>query len=206
MGKPSESEIEDKVNESLQKLVNDLVLNSTSSPMNDPDYNPDEDDDDADYINKLKEIYRNENGVDISNDDLVSTLCTTQNILNVDDEVIDERDWRLQLNDALNYVRERGKLDGRALATKISETLYELVDVFRRIKSELAEEAQSEIADDAEQDINDNGSAYYLAQKLASKFENANPSDLVDYAFRIVREDLINRSKSLFVISRVEIQ
>merc|ERR1711997_785631 len=61
---------------------------------------------------------------------------------------------------------------------------------------------QSEIADDAEQDINDNGSAYYLAQKLASKFENANPSDLVDYAFRIVREDLINRSKSLFVISR----
>merc|ERR1712154_551470 len=80
--------------------------------------------------------------------------------------------------------------------------LDELVDVFRRIKSELAEEAQSEIADDAEQDINDNGSAYYLAQKLASKFENANPSDLVDYAFRIVREDLINRSKSLFVISR----
>merc|ERR1711997_732107 len=61
---------------------------------------------------------------------------------------------------------------------------------------------QSEIADDAEQDINDNGSAYYLAQKLASKFENANPSDLVDYAFRIVREDIVNRSKSLFVISR----
>jgi len=211
--KPSESEIEDKVNESLQKLVNDLVLSSTSSPMNDPDYNPDEiSNDDGDYINKLKEIYRNENGVDISNDDLVSTLCSTQNILNVDDDVIDERDWRLQLNDALNYVRERGKLDGRALATKISETFYELngveptldelVDVFRKIKLELAEEAQSEIDDDAEQDINDNGSAYYLAQKLASKFENANPSDLVDYAFRIVREDIVNRSKSLFVISR----
>merc|ERR1719412_2499384 len=102
--KPSESEIEDKVNASLQKLVNDLVLSSTSSPMND-----------RDYINKLKEIYRNENGIDISNDDLVSTLCTTQNILNIDNDVVDERDWRLQLNDALNYVRERGKLDGRAL-------------------------------------------------------------------------------------------
>merc|ERR1712154_358242 len=40
------------------------------------------------------------------------------------------------------------------------------------------------------------------AQKLSSKFDNANPSDLVDYAFRIVREDIVNRSKSLFVISR----
>merc|ERR1712113_671162 len=109
-------------------------------------------------------------------------------------------------------VRERGKMDGRALAEKISETFYELngveptleelVNVFRKIKVELAEEAQSEIDDDEEQDINDNGSAYYLAQKLSSKFDNANPSDLVDYAFRIVREDIVNRSKSLFVISR----
>eukprot|EP00487_Bulimina_marginata_P009878 TRINITY_DN445_c0_g1_i3.p1 TRINITY_DN445_c0_g1~~TRINITY_DN445_c0_g1_i3.p1 ORF type:complete len:205 (+),score=20.96 TRINITY_DN445_c0_g1_i3:119-733(+) len=35
---PTESEIEDSVNVSVQKLVNDLV--SDSSPMNDPDYDP----------------------------------------------------------------------------------------------------------------------------------------------------------------------
>jgi len=100
-------------------------------------------------------------------------------------------------------------LDGRILAEKISETFYELngaepslddlVDVFRRIKSELAEEAEQDLVEQGFiKDTKDNGSALHLAQKLGGDFNNASPTDIIDYAFRIVKEDFISRSKSLF--------
>jgi hypothetical protein len=230
--KPKEAEIEEEVEAALQRVVDELV--SKSTPMNDPDYNPADDEksaeEDINLLRGIQSIYKQENGVDLSKQDLVATLNKTQSILRTeapstsaaagnDAEFVDERDWRLQLNDALNYVRERGRVDGRILADKISETFYELngieptmdqlVDVFRRIKNELALEAQEDYEEQLalEQrergaDANDDGSAYYLAKKLGRDFSNADPSDLVDYAFRIVKEDLIYRAKSSFVISK----
>merc|ERR1712244_94874 len=35
-------------------------------------------------------------------------------------------DWRLELNDALNVVRERGRFDGQRLAERIAATFYEV--------------------------------------------------------------------------------
>jgi len=232
--KPKDAEIEEEVDTALQRVVDDLVNKST--PMNDPDYDPADDEktaeEDASLLRGIKKIYKDENGVDLSNKDLVTTLNKTQSILrteagssaacnnNNEAEFVDDRDWRLQLNDALNYVRERGRADGRILADKISETFYELngaeptmdqlVDVFRRIKSELALEAQEDLEEqlalerreERKRDQHDDGSAFYLAKKLGRDLSSADPSDLVDYAFRIVKEDLLYRAKSSFVISK----
>lgn len=215
--KPSSADIEKEVNEAVQKLVDELV--SSSSPMNDPDYNPSEEDeskgdDKASIIASLKRVYKQENlGKEVDNKELLTSLENTATLLATENypDFEDERDWRLQLNDALNYVRERGRLDGRILAEKISETFYELngaepsldelVDVFRRIKSELADEAEKDlIADGYIKDTKgkDNGSAYYLAKKFGDDLSRAQPADIVDYAFRIVKEDWISRAKSVF--------
>ena len=217
--KPTDGDIEKEVNEAVQKLVDELV--SDSSPMNDPDYNPSEEDEEkgdnkAKIISSLKNIYKQENmGKEVNNHDLLLSLENTATLLATEkhpDFDDNDRDWRIQLNDALNYVRERGRIDGRILAEKISETFYELngaeptlnelIDVFRRIKSELAAEAEEDLIEQGliskKTSKKDNGSAYYLAQKLGSDLSKADPSDIVEYAFRIVKEDLISRSKSLF--------
>jgi len=203
---PTDSEIEVSVHEAVTKLVNDLT--SESSPMNDPDYNPD--DDDSSIIGKLKQVYYDENGVEIKNEELLKTLrkgaaSSTDNDF---DDLSDQRDWRLQLKDALNYVRQRGRADGRALAQRISSTFYELngvepslnelVDVFRRIKTDLADEAM--------EDMEHSGQpleTQQLAQKLAAKMtENPDPTEVVDMAQKIVATNLMTRAKAMFKASK----
>eukprot|EP01083_Nonionella_stella_P173401 597999_1 len=174
---PTQSEIEEAVEQSLQQLVDELA--SSCSKMNDPDYDPQEDAVDIDADLQLAQQEEEEEAV--------------------------SEDWRLQLKDALHYVRQRGRVDGRILAEKISQTFYELngkeatldelVDVFRRIKSALADEAQQDLE-------YDNGSALYLAQKLGADLKNADPSDIVEIAFRIVGQDLVHRAKSSFLICK----
>eukprot|EP00484_Ammonia_sp_Unknown_P018929 CAMPEP_0197027222 /NCGR_PEP_ID=MMETSP1384-20130603/7176_1 /TAXON_ID=29189 /ORGANISM="Ammonia sp." /LENGTH=766 /DNA_ID=CAMNT_0042456035 /DNA_START=115 /DNA_END=2412 /DNA_ORIENTATION=+ len=198
----NDKEIEDLVNESLDKLVNELAL--SSSKLTDPDYDPKDDDADYDMIKSLKQIYLEENGVVLGDNELAGTLSNTRRILDNDEggEMIDDRDWRLQLNDALNYVRERGRLDGRMLAEKISETFYELngkepslnelVEVFRRIRCELAEEA--------EEDMKETEQALSLPAAMCMR--DAEPSEIVDMAFRVVSQDLVNRAKSSFIICK----
>merc|ERR1719242_2383556 len=181
---PTDSEIEVSVNEAVTKLVNDLI--SESSPMNDPDYNP----------------YDDENGVEIENEELLKTLrkgATDEDF----DEVSDQRDWRLQLKDALNYVRQRGRADGRALAQRISSTFYELngvepslnelVDVFRRIKCDLADEAKEDI------ETGKGSEAQQLARKLAATMaDNPDPTEIVDMAQKIVATNLMTRAVAMF--------
>merc|ERR1719203_1106010 len=94
------------------------------------------------------------------------------------------------------------------LAEKISSTLYEvngvdpslaeLADVFRKIQTEFAYEAQEELLDDA--DTADNGSAFYLRNK-SGKGE-LQGADLVEYATRIVGEDLLSRARSAIAIGK----
>merc|ERR1712154_748265 len=178
-----------------------------SSPMNDPDYNPD--DDDSSIIGKLKQVYYDENGVEIKNEELLKTLRKGATSTDNDfDDVSDQRDWRLQLKDALNSVRQRGRADGRALAQRISSTFYELngvepslnelVDVFRRIKTDLADEAM--------EDMEYSGQpleTQQLAQKLAAKMtENPDPTEVVDMAQKIVATNLMTRAKAMFKASK----
>ena len=50
----------------------------------------------------------------VDNEELLSKLKDTALLLATEQnpDYDDERDWRLQLNDALNYVRERGSFIG----------------------------------------------------------------------------------------------
>mmetsp|Transcript_35683 Transcript_35683/g.58515 ORF Transcript_35683/g.58515 Transcript_35683/m.58515 type:complete len:819 (+) Transcript_35683:184-2640(+) len=222
--KPKDADIEGEVDKALQKLVDELVNRST--PMNDPDYDPSEDSKSGDdqVVANLRRIYKDETGADLNGKDIFTTLNRAQNLLAEErvsasgaaidafnNELVDERDWRLQLNDALAFVRERGRLDGRMLAEKVSETFYELngaeptvdqlVGVFRRIKQELADEAEADLLEN-EEDAMDDGSAFYLAKKLGPDFSDADPTEIVEYALRIVQEDLVSRAKSSFMISK----
>jgi len=193
---PTDAEIEVSVNEAVTKLVNDLI--SESSPMNDPDYNPD--DDDSSIIGKLKQVYYDENGVEIDNEELIKTLRKGASMDDFDD-VSDQRDWRLQLKDALNYVRQRGRADGKALAQRISSTFYELngvepslnelVDVFRRVKSDLADEAMEDI-----QSGND-AASQQLASTVAM-MRKSDPTEVVDMAQKIVANNLMTKAVAMF--------
>merc|ERR1719445_2253331 len=96
------------------------------------------------------------------------------------------------------------------LAEKISSTLYEvngvdpsladLADVFRKIQTEFAYEAQDELNDDA--DSADNGTAFYLRNKNLKNGQELRGADLVEYATRIVGEDLLSRARSAIAIGK----
>lgn len=200
---PTDSEIQVSVHEAVTKLVNDLT--SESSPMNDPDYNPD--DDDSSIIGKLKQVYYDENGVEIKNEELLKTLRKGASADNDFDDVSDQRDWRLQLKDALNYVRQRGRADGRALAQRISSTFYELngvepslnelVDVFRRIKTDLADEAMEDM-ESTGQPLETHQLAHQLATKMTG---NPDPTEVVDMAQKIVATNLMTKAVAMFKAS-----
>merc|ERR1719491_1118862 len=92
----------------------------------------------------------------------------------------------------------------------ISSTLYEvngvdpsladLADVFRKIQTEFAYEAEDELNDDA--DSSDNGTAFYLRNKGTKGGEELRGADLVEYATRIVGEDLLSRARSAIAIGK----
>merc|ERR1712217_627599 len=156
--------------ESANALVEE-ILSLDSSPMNDPDYEAEEE--------------------------------AVSDIEDETSESFDDRDWRAQLEDALDGVRERGRSDGEYLAERISATFYELngvepslselKSIFDGIEQDLADEA----AEDAESDKNYD--AQRLAEQLASSMsDNPDATELVDYSMRIVGMDLVSRAKAAY--------
>jgi len=199
---PSDAEIEVSVAESVNKLVNDLI--AENSPMNDPDYNPN-DEDEQSIISKIKKVYYSENGIEIDNATLIKSLRRAKQEQCDDefDDVSDQRDWRLQLKDALTFVRQRGQADGRALAERISSTFYELngvepslnelVEVFRRIKTDLADEAAEDMADGATVNIDAETTA--LSKQLSADMDVC---EVVDIAQKIVANNLVSTAMAEF--------
>ena len=53
-----------------------------------------------------------------------------------------------------------------------------------------------------EDEIDDDNTAFYLAKKLGANLSTADPTELVEYAVRIVREDMLSRAKSSFLIAK----
>jgi len=131
--KKSDAEIEAEVMEGLQKLVDEAVASLSVSPMEDPDYEPEEE------------------GMDESAD--LEVVGNGLGIEEVDDEL--ESPWIEQLKDALNHVRRIGKADGAAFAEMVCSTFYELngsepslnklTDLYSRIKKDFANEAAEEL-------------------------------------------------------------
>jgi len=193
---PKESEIAELIDAEMQKLIDGLVFKTGASPLSDPDYKPEDEDKDS-------EVVEDRESEELEQEDSAVQATGTGSC-----DASSEGDWRSQLNDALTLVRERGRFDGMRLAEKISSTLYEvngvdpslaeLADVFRKIQTEFAYEAQEELLDDA--DTADNGSAFYLRNK-SGKGE-LQGADLVEYATRIVGEDLLSRARSAIAIGK----
>merc|ERR1712154_386006 len=147
------------------------ILSLDSSPMNDPDYEAEEE--------------------------------AMSDIEDETSESFDDRDWRAQLEDALDCVRERGRSDGQYLAERISATFYELNGVepsLSELKSIFAG-IEQDFADEAEEDIESdkNYDAQRLAEQLASSMsDNPDPTELVEYSQRIVGMDLVSRAKAAY--------
>lgn len=197
-----ETEIAALIDVELQKLVDGLVFKAGASPLTDPDYKPEDEGKDSDIVMDSSE----ELSMGASQTQEDSAVQATASA----GDASSEGDWRSQLNDALTLVRERGRFDGMKLAEKISSTLYEvngvdpsladLADVFRKIQTEFAYEAQDELNDDA--DSTDNGTAFYLRNKNLKNGEELRGADLVEYATRIVGEDLLSRARSAIAIGK----
>merc|ERR1719451_243535 len=119
------------------------------------------------------------------------------------EETSESGDWRAQLEDALDCVRERGRSDGQYLADRISATFYELNGVepsLSELKSIFAG-IEQDFANEAEEDIESekNYDAQRLAEQLASSMsDNPDPTELVEYSQRIVGMDLVSRAKAAY--------
>merc|ERR1712062_445990 len=110
--------------ESANALVEE-ILSLDSSPMNDPDYEAEEE------------------------------AVNESDIEDETSESFDDRDWRAQLEDALDGVRERGRSDGEYLAERISATFYELNGVepsLSELKS-IFDGIEQDLADEAAEDV-----------------------------------------------------
>ena len=130
----SDAEIDDAVKHQLQKIVDDAVAAFTASPMEDPDFDPEEE-----GLNEEADLEIVGSGFDLSTDD---------------------RPWRSQLEDALDHIKELGKAHGEAFAERICSTFYEvngegptleaLTSLYGRIKTDFANEAEEELEDEEE--------------------------------------------------------
>jgi len=139
--KKSESEIQEEVEQSLQKLVDEAVSAFSVSPMEDPDYKPEDEEMDEDQDAELAVVGQ---GIDIEVEHRPKT-------------------WTEQLAEALDHVRELGKVDGEAFAEMVCSTFQELngsdpsleqmTNLYSRIRTDFGNEAEEELEDGTESEI-----------------------------------------------------
>lgn len=114
-----------------------------------------------------------------------------------------------ELSSALKNVRALGRKHGKQLACSIANTYSELngvepttndiAAVFERIKVKFDEEAEEELLDsDTDVDVEDDGSAAAYKQIIGDLSE-ANKADILEFARRIVREDLASKAHDSFL-------
>jgi len=131
----SESDLRSAVKEEIQSIVDEMVSDFTASPMEDPDYIPEDD-----IVAESQSAADTESGTEV--------------------EETDVRPWREQFKDALKHVEFIGKVHGEAFAERICETFYELngtepslkelTDLYDRIKTDFANEAEEELNDESD--------------------------------------------------------
>ena len=134
--KQTDAEIQKSVKQGIQQYVDELVAAMSASPMEDPDYKPEDDMEDT------PKSEDQEDGAFVVYDEGID---------------MDTRPWREQLKDALEHVQEIGRMDGAAFAEMICETFRELgnkdpamdlmTDLYDRIKTDFANEAEEELDD-----------------------------------------------------------
>merc|ERR1712048_455338 len=154
--------------EAMDALVSEYVQ-LDSSPMNDPDYSPSEDDGslDTDLDDESSGDWR---------DEWDNVLDIVQERAYADAELIADRIC------ATFY-----ELNG------VKPSLAELKNVFGSIEQDLANEAEEDLQSEKNYD------ALRLAEALAANItDSPDPTDLVDYSTQIVGQDLVSRAKAAF--------
>merc|ERR1719474_1514888 len=172
--KKDESEIQDVVKQELQKLVDEAVEAFTASPMEDPDYKP-EDDADSEY------------------EDIESVHAEESN-----EQQLDERSWRAQLQDALEHVQGIGKLDGELFAEQIYATYYklngsdpvlqDLKGLYSRIRADFADEAEEELDDGSESDATSESVTEEELDESTEDTQDSEGGDEWEEALDVVRD------------------
>lgn len=119
-------------------------------------------------------------------------------------------EFEKELTLALKNVRALGHKHGRQLACSIADTFSELNGispteeevgaVFSRMKAKFNEEAFEELLDDdsSDQQVEDDGSAAAMKEIIGDLTE-ASKSDILEFARRIVREDLAAQAHDSFL-------
>jgi len=161
----------DKISEaeSIKSLVSDF-LNADSSPMNDPEYSPE---DETEFDESETADY--EDGRDWR-EQLEDALVSVRERGHADGEYLAER------ISATFY-----ELNG------VEPSLSELRGVFDSIEQDLANEAEEDLESEKNYD------AQRLAEQLASNLtDNPDPTELVDYSMQIVGMDLVSRAKAAY--------
>jgi len=166
--KKNESEIRDVVQQELQKLVDEVVNDFTASPMEDPDYKPEE--------------------------DMVSELGDAESVSAEEssEQQLDERPWRLQLKDAMEQIRAMGRVHGQHFAENIASTFYELngtdpaldelTSLYSKIRTDFANEAEEELDDESGSD------AVTESETELEQDEDTESGDEWEEALNVVRD------------------
>lgn len=172
--KKDESEIQDVVKQELQKLVDEAVEAFTASPMEDPDYKPEDD-------------------ADSEDEDIESVSAEESN-----EQQLDERSWRAQLQDALEHVQGIGKLDGELFAEQIYATYYELngsdpvlqdlKGLYSRIRADFADEAEEELDDGSESDATSESVTEEELDESTEDTQDSEGGDEWEEALDVVRD------------------
>jgi len=134
----NEDDIQKAVKEGIQKLVDDVVAALSVSPMEDPDYKPED-----------EEVVNDATTDEVDQADEVDAVDT-----------LDDRSWRMQLQDAIEHIQNMGKMDGALFAEQICSNFQELngtdpeldqlVNLYSKIRTDFANEAEEELDDQSE--------------------------------------------------------
>jgi len=164
----SDAEIQKSVKRGLQKYVDEVVAKMTATPMEDPDYVPENDEE--------------QNGLQQEQNEQTQPMHTFQG------ESVDNRPWRHQLKDALVHVQQIGQSDGAAFAEIVLTTfeelngeapaLSEVADLYSRIRTDFANEAEEELEDDESLDESEGESEDESEDEDDSEVDTASESEM----------------------------
>jgi hypothetical protein len=201
-------EIEQSVNSTVDALIESLVTTKKESTSADQlqaqiaDIQERTLHDKRDILNRVRQQHAMQTGSLLQDSELLK-LWQSEAEETTTESTMTVAEFQAEMNEALANVRRLGRLDGQRLASSLAETFYEIngrepevgeiTAIFRRIKESLALEADEDLQVD-------DGSAKSYATKI-SPLNDASPAELVEYANRLVTEDLVVRSRQSFLLA-----
>lgn len=168
------AEVEAECDERLQQMVDEAVAAFSLSPMEDPDFDPEEEglDEDAEL-------------------EVVGARFDYQEA--------PEKGWRQQLNEALEIVKDLGRSHGEAFAERLCSTFYEvngsepsletMLNLYERVRTDFENEAEEELDDSEDEEVESSSESVSL--------EIEGWSSVLEHVREVAREDGSNLVENL---------